>query len=303
MKTTDFVRDKEEQIINHFGFYVTSNKHIDCPICEKLKKFRIGFYNKQLRWICTCGNGDLFSLLTTALKRSFADICKEIDRVFGNTQRDFSQVKKQSNYFEHDFKTLGKLQDTNAELYLQSRNIKILPKSGIRLSEQEYHKSHPRYLEALYAIATDDRLNPCYIHKTYLDGAEKLDSEQSKMIFKIKEGQSIAVRMFASGACLGISEGIETGLSAAQIDHVPVWAALNTAFLKSFKAPAGVKTLIVYADNDTHGAGLSAAFECGNKNILANNDVQKVIIKWPECKDWNDYLTELGKRFEWVLTK
>ena len=63
--------------------------------------------------------------------------------------------------------------------------------------------------------------------------------------------------------------------------------------MKKFKAPMDVDHLVIFADNDLNGTGLAAAFECANKNLLSNNTVKKVTIRWTENKgDFNDLLHE-----------
>jgi putative DNA primase/helicase len=52
---------------------------------------------------------------------------------------------------------------------------------------------------------------------------------------------------------LGIAEGIETALSAAVLDSVPVWAALNTSLLAKFQPPPDVTRPLIYADRDEPG--------------------------------------------------
>ena len=59
--------------------------------------------------------------------------------------------------------------------------------------------------------------------------------------------------------------------------------------------------MMVFADSDRNGAGHAAAFECANKNMLANNDVERVTVRWPERGDFNDVLQEAHKVYEWRL--
>jgi putative DNA primase/helicase len=54
---------------------------------------------------------------------------------------------------------------------------------------------------------------------------------------------------------LGLAEGIETALSAAVLDGIPVWAATNAGMLTRFEPPPGVTTLRVYGDRDNAGGG------------------------------------------------
>ncbi|EME8859696.1 toprim domain-containing protein [Enterobacter mori] len=115
---------------------------------------------------------------------------------------------------------------------------------------------------------------------------------------------SIAVRLFPVASTLGIGEGIETALAAHQITHCNTWAALNTAFLKKFMAPSGVRNLIIFADADKNAAGHAAAFECAYKNLMStHNDVQSVSVRWPERGDFNDVITDGLQVYEWVFEK
>ena len=103
---------------------------------------------------------------------------------------------------------------------------------------------------------------------------KKAAIERNKKMLSLQEYTgSIAVKLFPAKSTLGIAEGIETALSAHQLYKLPVWSALNATLMKKFKAPSGVDTLVIFADNDKNGTGLNAAFECGNKNLLSNNDV------------------------------
>jgi len=149
-------------------------------------------------------------------------------------------------------------------------------------------------------------MNIVYTHKTYIEGGKKADVTTNKKMQTVNKynlpcnscghehAANVAVRMFPHGEMLGISEGIESALSAKILFSVPTWSVLNTSIMKAFKAPKGVKTLVIFADNDKNGAGLAAAFECAHKNLLSNNDVCKVSIRAPEVKgkDFNDMLQE-----------
>lgn len=96
------------------------------------------------------------------------------------------------------------------------------------------------------------------VHATYLVSGRKLvDHEPRKLLSPLTGREGCAVRLMPAQAVLGIAEGIETALSAAVLDEVPVWAALNTALLGKFEPPPGVTDLRIYADRDE--AGLIAA--------------------------------------------
>jgi putative DNA primase/helicase len=204
------------------------------------------------------------------------------------------------------FLSLPKLAGTQGQEYLNKRGIFSLPRGGVRLSPQEFCKETSANSAALYAIASDEFGEPVYIHRTFLDGAGKANIETQRKLFKLKEFEGpAAVKMFAVAEVMGISEGIETGLSAHSLYKMPVWSTINTSIMRKFRAPTGVKTLYIFADNDQNGAGLAAAFECGHRNVLTNNDVAAVVIRWPQDygKDFNDVLVAGGQVIEWRLGK
>src|SRR5690606_35991731 len=115
---------------------------------------------------------------------------------------------------------------------------------------------------------------------------------------------SVAIKLQTATSVLGIGEGIETALSAMHTYKVPTWSVINAALMQRFRAPTGVKTLYIFADNDKNGTGLAAAFVCGRANLMTKNDVEQVIIRWPlKLNDFNDFLTQGDEVVEWVLRR
>ena len=204
------------------------------------------------------------------------------------------------------FAAIHTLRGSQVEFYLKSRGILELPQMSVKHSASEFDKAYKRSFNCMYAIATDEAMNIVYTHKTYLENGKKAEVNVNKKMETVNKynlpcdacgnehAANVAVRMFEHGDTLGISEGIESALSAKQLFGFPVWSVLNTSIMKAFTAPKGVKRLIIYADNDINGAGMAAAMVCAHKNILANNDVKKVIVRMPSKRDsdFNDMLLE-----------
>lgn len=308
MKTIDFVSGCEWEVLSYYGLERTNLKHVDCPICGKKKKYRLHEWNGKAWYNCVCGAGDLWKLLQQTTGKDFKLLAAEIDQAFGNTfEKDHNYQPKVNDRLQNAvnrFRQIEKIEGTEGEAYLNSRGITQMPTGGIKFSPSEFHTDENRKYKAMYAIASNEYGEAVQRHLTYLDGTRKADIERSKKMLSLQEySGSIAVKLFAVKSTLGIAEGIETALSAHQIYKLPVWSALNATLLKKFKAPAGVDTLVIFADNDKNGTGLNAAFECANKNLLANNDVKNVIIRWPELPDFNDMILDGCKIFEWKLSK
>tara|TARA_R100000541_G_scaffold50987_1_gene58306 strand:+ start:3368 stop:4360 length:993 start_codon:yes stop_codon:yes gene_type:complete len=328
IKTVDAMIGKEEVILDHFNLPpITGNRHYagECPICGKRKKFRLQRYRDRVSYICVCGSGSLINLICDRDRIEFKDACKEIDKIIGNEFKPVNINKEEGGRIKparkdvlmNRFTAIHTLKGSSVEGYLKSRGIYQLPEMSIKYSRSEFDRAVNRSFECMFAVATDEQMNIVYTHKTYLEGSSKADCQVNKKMETVNKynlpcdscghehAANVAVKMFPISETLGISEGIESGLSAYQLFGFPVWSVLNTSIMKEFKAPAGVKTLVIYADNDRNGAGMAAAFTCGHKNILANNDVSKVVIRSPAKvdADFNDMLNEPMGTVDHVLYK
>ncbi len=238
----------------------------------------------------------------------FKVLAREIDQLIGNqySNKPKQEIPSDINIIRSKviskFATLLSLKDTIASQYLSHRGIHVLPTANIRFNPCE--KTPLGDKQAIWSIATDNNGNSCYLHRTLLEGDKKANVEGNKRMLKLQAesylgfAHSIAIRMFPVSSTLGIAEGIETALSCKQVYGCNTWSTLNAGFMRKFRAPKGVKHLIIFADRDKNGTGLASAFDCGNKNILSNNDVETVSIRWPEKGDFNDLILDGLKVFQ-----
>ncbi|EPW5258748.1 toprim domain-containing protein, partial [Escherichia coli] len=303
-KTAEAAKGHWPEILKHYGLPpVTGKKHFkgECPVCGARGKFRIDDRDGTGTWICVCGSGDGMKLIALTQKRAFHEICAEIDRITGNEyRRDKPPVictsESLRSRVQRRFSALTALQGTSGAEYLRSRGIFSLPVEGVRFNSQQNYNG--RMFQSLYALATDDKGELCYLHQTLLDGAKKADIGISARRLKslqddnyLDHARSVAIRMFPVASTLGIAEGIETALSAHQIYKVNTWATINSGFMKKFRVPAGVTHLIIFADRDEYSAtGMAAACECAHANLQARNDIQRVSVRWPDHDDFNNML-------------
>jgi hypothetical protein len=91
---------------------------------------------------------------------------------------------------------------------------------------------------------------------------------------------------------LAVGEGIETALAFGHMSNLPAWAALSTAGLRRFRAPAAVRLLTIAADSDDSGAGMAAATALAE---CATSRADCRIVAAPDGKDWADVLAEGGR--------
>jgi putative DNA primase/helicase len=175
--------------------------------------------------------------------------------------------------------------------YLGSRRLLPLPErhtlSGH--ASAEYYEGRERIgrYSAILAPVRDIAGELVTVHITYLEQGRKLTSHEPRKLRSPLTGRTgCAVRLMPVAELLGIAEGIETALSAAIIDGVPVWAALNTSLLARFEPPPGVTALRVYGDRDE--AGLVAALRLTER--LQGRVRVETRTPLAPAKDWNDVL-------------
>lgn len=323
MKTVDAVRGRWPEIFQYYGLPpVTGNKHWpkECPICGKKGKFRIDDKGDERggngTFICSCNQGDGWRLLELTQNKPFRILADEIDALLGNeyqkeakpTPAQKTDIQKQREKVISKYASLTSLRGTDAERYLQSRGINCLPSENIRYCDHQ--RAQGKIFQAIYALATDDKGKLCYLHRTLLDGDRKASILEPKKTLGQQEGNylsfasSVAIRMFPVASTLGIAEGIETALSCKQIYGVNTWSTINAGFMEKFRAPMGVKNLIIFADMDKNSAtGHAAAFACARGNLNAINDLEKVTIRWPDNGDFNDMLINGDQVREQIFLK
>lgn len=317
MRTVEAVNGRWGEVFNYYQLPpITGKSHFkgECPICGRRGRFRIDDKDGKGTFICICKSGNGWTLLEETQGKDFKTLAREVDQIIGNQYRSEGFIKQEPPKVDQyrsrvsaKFSTLSSIRKTHAETYFSNRGLSELPVSDVRFFEKE--KIPEGVFDSIWAVAIDDKGEGCYLHRTFIEGGKKARFEASRKLKKLQEdsylehARSVAIRMFPVSTTLGISEGIETALSCKQIYGCNTWATMNTNFMKKFKAPKGVEHLIIFADSDPHGAGLAAAFECGNKNILSNNDVKKVSVRWPERGDFNDMLMEGAKVYQQILTR
>lgn len=316
MKTAEAAKGRWSEIFEYYGLPPITGKHHykgECPVCKARGKYRVDDRDGQGTWICVCGSGDGMKLLTLTQSKSFSAISAEVDQLIGNNYQRInvpanSSAARQRQRVISKFSKLLDLRGTSAAGYLLQRGISRLPAEGIRFCDRQRHAG--RVYQALYALATDDKAELCYLHQTLLDGDRKADIDSAKRLKSLQEdsyldhARSVAIRMFPVSTTIGIAEGIETALSCYQVYGVNTWAVINSGFMKKFRVPAGVKHLIIFADMDKHSpTGHAAAFECAHANLLAKNDLVKVSIRWPDNGDFNDMLMNGDQVREQVFYK
>lgn len=178
------------------------------------------------------------------------------------------------------------LSSSLGENYLADRGI------SERSSELRFHPRTPhgrkpftRFAPALIAAVRDDS-GLVGVHRTFLD--RKTNRLTAMIPAKCALGRlgSGAVRLQPAIDVLGLAEGIETALSAAQLFGIPCWATLGTERFRHVALPTSVSKLLLFLDRDAGGRRAEA--------LVRSRLGEQVVIeaRYPPRAgdDWNDVL-------------
>jgi phage/plasmid primase-like uncharacterized protein len=183
--------------------------------------------------------------------------------------------------------------DKRIGVYLRGRGLR-LGSSVLRFTEQAPHRLGA-CLPAMLAPIVDVDGEQTGVHLTYLrpDGRAKADlpKEYQRETRGALVGGAIWLHGF-QGDELILSEGIESGLAAAEIFTQPCWAAVYAGGLKSVVLPHYVTRVIIAADNDASGVGLRNALAAHARLVSEGRSVR---IRCPSTvgDDFNDALIKM----------
>jgi hypothetical protein len=182
------------------------------------------------------------------------------------------------------------LPGTLTKQYLRGRGIESEPKT-VRSHPRLFHKEAGTYGPAMIALVQDAVGEAVGLHRTWLNpltaGKAKFDPVR-KVLCSVR-GHAVHL-IDAAGDIIAVSEGIENGLSYAQLrsmtgaTQVPVWAALSASGIANLIVPDRFVEVVVIGDRD------QACIDAVNK-LTARLARQKVSMQFPEIgRDFNDAL-------------
>ena len=184
----------------------------------------------------------------------------------------------------------GSASGSLVECYLASRGIVSPLPPDLRFHPRLRHPSGA-YAPAMVAAIRNVSGDVTGLHRTWLrdDGAGKANLAPAKAMLGVCRGG--AVRLGDADDELGVSEGIESGLSVQQVTGLPVWAALSTSGFTGLELPAHVRKVVILADGDDPGeaAACDAAVRWKREGRIVR------VARPPRGCDFNDLL--LGRAF------
>lgn len=188
-------------------------------------------------------------------------------------------------------------------------NIRYMPNLAYYQDDDKGIRTHVGDFPAMIsALRSSEGVE--VLHRTYLDFfGHKADVPKPKKLC-ISPGNLAADAAIRLGGMpvdgvLGYAEGIETALSAIKAHGIPVWATYSANMLATRVPPAGVHTVVIYADKDRPCPlrGIKAGEHNANQlksRLQAMGMTCYVMLppgEIPEGKkslDWNDILLTKG---------
>ena len=292
-KTRDAARGKWRGILTTFGVDESflKNEHGPCPLCKDGKdRFRFDDLDGDGTYYCSqCGPGSGMKLIMTLKNWPFDRAAKEIDAILGTVHAIQQKAQKTD---EDKRRILIKVwQEAKPVqpgdpvwLYLERR---CGDPSGV-LEFLRYHPAlrHPMgdTHPAMLALLQPNNGKAVGIHRTFLTPTGmKAGVDPVRMVL----GECAAVRLGGVQDRLGVAEGIETAICASKAFGLPVWSALNANGMKTWEPPAGVKSVVIFGDNDSNLTGQEAAYILGHRLVRQGLDVRIEIPLGPDT-DWAD---------------
>ena len=275
-----------------------SGKHGPCPMCGGKDRFRFDDKEGRGTFYCSgCGAGDGVALAMGITGLSFRDVAAEVERIAGTVKPSTTKPERTDDdklaALRRAFKESKPIErGDEACRYLAGRGLGLydLPES-IRTHPGMTYRDDGKVLGSfptMLASVTDATGRAVSMHRTYIQGGRKAPVPSAKKLMQGLPLAGAAIRLTPISRTLGIAEGIETAIAAAELFEVPVWSCVSTTGIESFEPPAGVEHVVVFGDHDANFAGQAAAYRAAHRLALKGLEVEVCIP--PTVGDWLDEL-------------
>lgn len=278
-RTKDAARGQWKSILTALGMDASflTGRNGPCPCCSGTDRWQWVNDGGMGGGVCRqCGGkADGIHLVAQWRGIEWREAAAEVDRVLGNervapdpARRETTPEQRRDLCRKVFMQTRAVAPGDAVDRYLASRGLAMTayPKA-LRFAPALRHsdgKDHP----AMVAVVTGPDGKAETLHRTFLAGDGKLDAPDARKMMPGSIPDGCAVRLAELGSAddvLGVAEGIETALAASALFTVPVWAALNTAMMKSWEPPEAITEVVIFADNDAAFGGHAAAYALAHK--------------------------------------
>lgn len=306
--TLERARGRWREILPQLGIDTRflTNKKGPCPICcpntPNAKKFRWDDKNGTGSFYCNnCGPGGGYALVGMFKKlKGPKQILDAIDSVIGEEIKPKPIEKKNISGSSRLYAIKDLIHQANnpsiVENYLRSRGIS---ENSIALRGHEkcpYFDEEGKFVGHFLAIIAPIKAPDGSLQSAQRIYIGDLDPRKKTMppVNTIVGG---AARLYAENEEMGIAEGIETALAAAELYGFPVWAAISAYGMETFAPPECVRRLHIFGDNDKSHTGQKAAHTLAWRLYHEKRETETVVhIPNVEGWDFNDALLETHNR-------
>lgn len=277
-----------------------SGKHCPCPMCGGRDRFRFDDKEGRGTYFCSgCGAGDGVQLAMGISGLSFRDVARAVERIAGTVRLTPAKAERSDEdkiaFLRRAFRESKPIErGDEAYRYLAGRGLSVydLPES-IRLHPGMSYRDDGEVLgtfPAMLATVTSPMGKAVSIHRTYLQDGRKAPVSAPKKLMQGLPLPGAAIRLTPVSRTLGIAEGVETALAAAELFEMPTWSCISTSGIESFEPPEGVEHVVIFADHDANFAGQATAYRAAHRLALRGIEVEVIVP--PTVGDWLDELNQ-----------
>jgi len=275
------------------------NQHGPCPLCGGTDRYRFDNMEGRGTYFCQgCGAGNGWSLVQKYFGINFSRAVEMVSPLVGLLSDSLSEVEipvKKDPIPALKF-VAGKSEPIrymgSVSRYLQSRGFDEVP-DGLREANLNFYsdgKVVGRY-DVLVSLIQDFEGKGVSYHLTYTEDGKKAPISPARKVMSPKgtiTGAAIRLHVdFEDSIC--VAEGIESAYAAHIDSGLPAFATISAHGLETFVVPEGVKTVMIYGDNDASYTGQAAAYALAKR--LRNAGVESwVFIPDRVGEDFNDIL-------------
>lgn len=264
--------------------------HGACPICGYASGFELTTgENRRILGYCHANRCDMKDFFRGLYMGEPVATSRGVHRRIRCTDH---HVKHNSEYAIEDMWYVQSFppEGTVVEKYLHSRGLTGIIPPSIRLLSGAVHKeSHQSFPVMMAGVNRVGLKGIIGLHRTFLkpDGSGKADVEPNKKSLGAIRGGGVFLGN--PGEIVGVSEGIENGLTFQQATGIPTIAALSTGGMKDLILPQKPMAATVYIVADNDPPGQEAANAAADRWSVEGRHV--IVITPPEPKsDLNDLL-------------
>ena len=285
-----------------------SGKSCACPMCGGTDRFQFDDKDGNGSYFCRqCGNGLGVDLVCKLKGLDYAEACKLIEEQAGVSKFEAPRAARNDDRAKRDMAALWAKGEAltgrdAASRYLETRGITMGVQSPFLRIVDPLNYNEPGEHDTIWPcmLAKFTNGEASTLHRTYLaengEGKAPVSKPRKLMAGPVPHGG--AVRLGLPEKVMGVAEGIETSLAAAQLHDVPVWSVLSAGNLIKFEPPPECLHLLIFTDSDPTWTGQYASYSLAHR--LATDKKRAITAEVCHTKfrddgtpdDWNDFLRD-----------